>query len=258
MKRSNSFLVNPLTILFILLAFMFNQFNFLFFHYLIAFLHELFHFLMAKLLKVEVEEMMFLPIGFYLKINNLEDQLFIKQLLVLISGPLSYFFSLLLLKTLYKYDFISIYGYQEGLISNNFILIFNLLPIYPLDGSKIIELFLAPFISEYKLRITRIILSILTLVLASSYLLSLGEIIVMIFLLITTIASIIRLKKDYVLYLISRLLKKNKRKIKMNSKKEIYRLNNNYFLENNVLLNEQDIIKDILFSNKENEEINRS
>ena len=44
----------------------------------------------------------------------------------------------------------------------------------------------------------------------------------------------------------------------MNSKKEIYRLNNNYFLENNVLLNEQDIIKDILFSNKENEEINRS
>lgn len=249
-RRSGSFLINPLTIVFIILAFIFNKFYFLFLHYLIAFIHEFFHFTMAKFLKIEVEEITFLPIGFYLKINGLEDYSFIKQFLVLISGPLSFFFSFLMLKILYKLNVISIYGYQEGIISNNFILIFNLLPIYPLDGSKLIELFLAPFYSEYKLRIIRVILSILTLVIASSYLLSLGEFIIMIFLFITTIVSLVRLKKDYILYLISRLTKRSERKIRINKKKEIYRLKDNYFLENNKLMNENEIISQIVFSNQ--------
>ena len=124
------------------------------------------------------------------------------------------------------------------------------MPIYPLDGSKLIELFLAPFYSEYKLRIIRVILSILTLVIASSYLLSLGEFIVMIFLFITTIVSLVRLKKDYILYLISRLTKRSERKIRINKKKEIYRLKDNYFLENNKLMNENEIISQIVFSNQ--------
>ena len=250
MRRLNNLIINPLTIIFILLAFIFNKFSFLFLHYLVAFIHEFFHFLMAKILKIEVEEITFLPIGFYLKISGLEDYSFIKQFLVLIAGPLSYFFSLLLLRILLNLNIISIYGYEDGIISNNFILIFNLLPIYPLDGSKLIELFLAPFYSEYKLRIIRVILSILTLVIASSYLLSLGEFIVMIFLFITTIVSLIRLKKDYILYLISRLTRRSERKIKINKKKEIYRLKENYFLENNKLLNENEIISQIVFSNQ--------
>ncbi len=198
---------------------------------------------------------MFLPIGFYLKINQLEDYSFFKQLIVLISGPLSFFFSLILLKLFYRFNLISIYGYKEGIISNNFILIFNLLPIYPLDGSKIIELLLTPFLNEYKLRITRVVVSLLTLVIASSYLLSLGEIIVMFFLLFTSISSLINLKKDYVIYLISRLLKKQNRKVKINNKKEIYRLNDNYFLENNKLLSEKEVIQEIVLSSKIKEEI---
>lgn len=257
LRHSNNFLINPLTVIFILLAFIFNKFNFLLLHYLVALIHELFHYITAKFLNVEVEEITFLPIGFYLKINGLEDYSFIKQLLVLISGPLSFFFSFLVLRILYNLDLISIYGYKEGLISNNFILIFNLLPIYPLDGSKIIELLLTPFFNEYKLRVIRIILSLLTLVIASSYLLSLGEFIVMIFLFITTIVSLVKLKKDYILYLLSRMTKKNKRKIKMNSKKEIYRLKDNYFLENNKILNEKEIISQIVFSSKLKDEMGK-
>ena len=79
----------------------------------------------------------------------------------------------------------------------------------------------------------------------------------MIFLFITTIVSLVKLKKDYILYLLSRMTKKNKRKIKMNSKKEIYRLKDNYFLENNKILNEKEIISQIVFSSRLKDEMGK-
>lgn len=255
MKQSKTFFVNPLTIIYLLIALIFNKFNFIFLHYLVAFIHESCHFFMAKALKVKVTEMQFLPIGFYIKIVNLEGQNFIKQLLILIAGPLSYFISFGILKFLYFTDVISIYGYQDGVISNNFILLFNLLPIYPLDGSKIIELFMSKILSEYKLRVFRICLSIITLVLASSYLLSLGELITTLFLFVGIIISLVNLKKDYLYYLICRLTNKNKHKVKINKSKEIYRLNDNYLIENNRLIGEKEIIQDILKKEKINEQI---
>ena len=89
---------NPLTIIYLLIALIFNKFNFIIFHYLVAFIHEGSHFVMAKMLKIKVKEIEFLPIGFYLKIHNLENYPFIKQFLVLIAGPLSYFISAAILK----------------------------------------------------------------------------------------------------------------------------------------------------------------
>ena len=246
MKQLFNFIVNPLTILYILIALIFNKFAFIFIHYLVAFIHEFFHFLMAKFLKVKVGEIEFLPIGFYLKIPDLESYSFHKQLLVLIAGPSSFIFSCAIIKMLYDLGILSLYGYEDAMISNKFILLFNLLPIYPLDGAKIIELFLTPFINEYKLRASRIIISILSLVIFSSYLLSLGEVITMLFLFISLIISIINFKKNYLLYLISRLSNRNSMKIKINSKKEIYRLNDNYCYINNKIIDEKGIISDIL------------
>jgi len=246
MKQLFNFIVNPLTIIYILIALIFNKFGFIFIHYLIAFIHEFFHFLMAKFLKVKVGEIEFLPIGFYLKIPDLESYSFHKQLLVLIAGPSSFIFSCAIIKMLYNLGILSLYGYEDAMISNKFILLFNLLPIYPLDGAKIIELSLTSFLNEYKLRASRIIISILSLVIFSSYLLSLGEVITMLFLFISLIISIINFKKNYLLYLISRLSNRNSMKIKINSKKEIYRLNDNYCYVNNKIIDEKGIISDIL------------
>lgn len=256
MKRYSVFLVNPITIIFILIALIFNKFNFLILHYSIAFIHEICHYFAAKVVKIKVQEIQFLPIGFYLKINNLENYSFFKQLVVLIAGPLSYFISFAILKLLYRYDVLSIYGYEEGILANNFILLFNLLPIYPLDGAKILELIMSKFLSEYKLRIFRILVSILTLVLASSYLLSLGELITVGFLFIGLIGSLINLKKDYLYFLIYRLNAKNDRKVKINKEKVIYRLSDNYCLSNNQLICEKEIIQDILKQENLKKEIN--
>ena len=90
-------------------------------------IHELSHYMVAKIFRVKVKEIQFLPIGFYLKIDDLELEKLYKQILVLSAGPLSYFISYLVLKIMYKYDIISIYGYEDGKISNLFILLIFLL-----------------------------------------------------------------------------------------------------------------------------------
>ena len=109
MKQLFNLFINPLTILYILIALIFNKFGFILIHYSIAFIHELFHFLMAKFLKVRVGEIEFLPIGFYLKIPNLENYTFYKQLLVLIAGPTSFIFSCAIIKLLYDVGLLSLY-----------------------------------------------------------------------------------------------------------------------------------------------------
>jgi stage IV sporulation protein FB len=255
MKQLSNFIVHPITIIYLLIGLIFNKFNFLILHYLIAFIHELSHYLMGKFLNIKVGEICFLPIGFYVKMPTLQDEKFIKQFLVLIAGPLSYFISFAVLKLLYNFNVISIYGYEDGIISNRFILLFNLLPIYPLDGEKIIELFLTPILNEYKLRVVRIIISILTIIIGSYFFISLGEILSILFLIFGIIISLINLKKDYFFYLIGRLNKKEKSKIKINTKNEIYRLKDNYLLIDGQILNEDQIIKNILKNHNLKDEI---
>ena len=248
MKQSKNFIISPITILIILIALIFNRFTFIFIHYLIAFIHELSHYMVAKIFRVKVKEIQFLPIGFYLKIDDLELEKLYKQILVLSAGPLSYFISYLVLKIMYKYDIISIYGYEDGKISNLFILLFNLLPIYPLDGERIIEAILTPYLNEYKLRVFRICISIISLVIASTFLVTLGEIVTLVFLYFVTIISIVNFNKEYLFSLIKRLNKKMNNKVRINDKKEIFRLSDNYYLKNGNLMNEEEIIKEIISS----------
>jgi stage IV sporulation protein FB len=74
----------------------------------------------------------------------------IKELLVLLNGPLfqiiAYFILLIIIPS--ERDIIIIYHYG--------ILLFNLLPIYPLDGGKIVNLFIQVFI-PYKLALKVVI-----------------------------------------------------------------------------------------------------
>lgn len=100
-------------------------------------IHELGHFSMAKLLNVEVDKIYLYPLGgiskFFLPINAT----FIKEFLILITGPIFQCFAQGILLLLFPESERLIIMYHYG------ILIFNLLPIYPLDGGKLVQLLLA-------------------------------------------------------------------------------------------------------------------
>ena len=100
---------------------------------------------MAYLLGIKIDEIYIYPLGGISKFNMDLNISIKKELLILINGPLfqhlAYLILLILLPS--KKDIITIYHYS--------ILSFNLLPIYPLDGGKIIKRLLHIFLRFKKI-----------------------------------------------------------------------------------------------------------
>lgn len=121
-------------------------------------IHELGHFIAAKAMNIEVKKIYLYPFGgiskFYLPLNT-EIK---KETFILAMGPIFQIIAKeLLLFILPKYkEMILIYHYG--------ILFFNLLPIYPLDGGKLLNLLLSKFIAYKKSLNISIIISYLTII----------------------------------------------------------------------------------------------
>lgn len=96
------------------------------------------------MLNVKVEKIYIYPLGGISKFNMPLNIPKYKELLILIAGPLFQFFAYYILLRIMpiKSDLIKIYHYS--------ILSFNLLPIYPLDGGKLINILISEFF-PYKL-----------------------------------------------------------------------------------------------------------
>lgn len=110
-----------------------------------AFLHELGHLLAGILLKMKVKKVSIMPAGFSIKFALSENDynkkileanvLEIKKIIVAVAGPLT---NLLIMIAMLLME-------RKGntinniIYSNLLILIFNLLPIYPLDGGRIMK-----------------------------------------------------------------------------------------------------------------------
>lgn len=197
---------------------------------------------MASLLKVEVDKIYLYPLGgiskFYLPINAP----IAKELLILISGPIfQEFTKILLIMLLPQYkDLINIYHYG--------ILVFNLLPIYPLDGGKLINLLLSAFIPFKKsLYISMIISYIIIFIylIINIPTLKMNNIIIIIFLLYKVIGEQQQIKYIYEKFILERYLNnynfKHSKLINNYSgfyknNRHIIKENNNYYLEKDYLL----------------------
>ena len=112
--------INPLTIIIVFLSLIFGRFNYIFIHYIIALFHEICHVLTAKIFKIKVNSISFLPFGFYAKMDELEKEKPMRQLLVIIMGPLSFFPVWLILNILRLNFIISSYTYDFAFTSAHF------------------------------------------------------------------------------------------------------------------------------------------
>ena len=108
-----------------------------------CFLHELGHIIAAKFFKMKVEKVEILPCGFsssFFLCNSPEffQNFSMQELVVAMAGPIV---SLILALSFQYIDDInfSLVNKQEIVYSNILILIFNLLPLYPLDGGRILK-----------------------------------------------------------------------------------------------------------------------
>ena len=139
-----------------------------YFHNLIIFtsiilIHEVGHYIIAKINKLNVENIVIYPYGGLVKMNNLINTNINKELLVAISGIIFQSLYYLIIATLYNKGIIREYIFNLFTMYNKSILLFNILPIHPLDGSKIINLLLSKILPFNLANKLNIIISVVTL-----------------------------------------------------------------------------------------------
>lgn len=122
------------------------------FLYIVMF-HELGHILTGIFFKWEIDNILLLPFGCITFFKTNVNKPFKEEVIVSISGLIFQLINFIIFKDVTTY--FNYYNY--GLF------IFNLLPIYPLDGYKIFSVFLAKYIPYKKTLKTSLIVSLLLL-----------------------------------------------------------------------------------------------
>ncbi|MBO5179852.1 MAG: hypothetical protein J6B87_05865 [Clostridia bacterium] len=135
-------------VLFMLYLYVINKLEYFFVFYIFAIIHEIAHIMMATILRVKVKEVVMLSIG----VNACyeENISHIKEILIAIAGPIA---SLLLATFL---------PYSKYSVMNIIIFFTNSIPIYPLDGGRILRIALIKLMGYKKgIKIYGIFLKIL-------------------------------------------------------------------------------------------------
>lgn len=140
-----------------------------------AFIHELGHLITGLLLGMKPEKIEIKPVGFSISFKlkpedynrkiNKANQLEVKKIIVALAGPLTN----LIIILVSTYMPINIFQALMIIYANILIIIFNILPIYPLDGGRIIKgilhiCFGKEKASQYINIISYITISVLTIV----------------------------------------------------------------------------------------------
>jgi len=223
-------------ILSFIISILIGQFKIFIFLLSITLFHELGHIIMGLIVKYKVEKVIILPLGALTIFNKKINSNIIKELLVTIMGPI---FQIIL------FFFIN---QDKYIYYNLYLLIFNLLPIYPLDGYKLLQIFLYNVIPFNKVNIITLLISILVLILL---LILRPTSIIIYFIFIIFLYQILKEYKNikYIFnkflferYLYNIKFKKNKLILK---KEDMYKYKSHTFIINNLIKNEKEILAEM-------------
>ena len=126
----NIFKIHPLTYITALIFILVGYFKFYLSFMLILFIHELGHVTLSLIFKWHIKSIILFPLGILLKFEDSLNKPLIEEFIISISGII---FQLIFISFVHNYYLV---------LSSNIILIFNILPIYPLDGAKVINIIL--------------------------------------------------------------------------------------------------------------------
>ena len=150
---------HPIFLIIVLIFILIGRFKFIIYFMLLIIVHELGHILVSLFFKWKIDKIIILPFGCLTKYNEIINRPLKEELLVSISGIL---FPLIFYKIMHQYI-----DYNYFTFINYFIIIFNLLPIYPLDGSKILNVFFNKITTFKNSILLSIIISYLCIIILS-------------------------------------------------------------------------------------------
>lgn len=127
-------------------------------------IHELGHYLTARYYNYQIDKIVIYPYGGITKLNTKINTNIEKDLQIAISGPLIQCIYYLIIFFLYQNNLIREYTYNIFNLYHHSMIIFNLLPIYPLDGAKITNLLLSKYLNFNLSNRLTIIISLITII----------------------------------------------------------------------------------------------
>lgn len=127
-------------------------------------IHELGHIIASKFYHYQIKEIIIYPYGGLTKIDKQINTNINNDLVVAISGVLFQSIYSFLILFLFKEGIVREYVYNIFISYHKSMLVFNILPIIPLDGSKIFNLIISKYISYCKANILTIIISFITII----------------------------------------------------------------------------------------------
>ncbi len=137
--------IHPLTIFYGTFFLLMGDFLSFFFLGVLLLIHEIGHFLTAGILGCPLDKIYFYPFGGISKFQMDMNQSMKEEFLIIVMGPifqiLCYFMLLQIPFTKLHLDILTNIHYR--------LLFFNLLPIYPLDGGRLLLLFIQNYFSFY-------------------------------------------------------------------------------------------------------------
>ena len=148
--------IHPFFYIVTFIIFLTGYFKYFTLFMLFVIIHELGHIIIALLYKWNIEKILILPFGAITFFNEKINKPLLEEFLISIFG---------IIFQLIFYFFINIY-INDLIIDkiNIFLLLFSIIPIYPLDGSKIINIIFNKFFSFQFSHKLSIILSILLII----------------------------------------------------------------------------------------------
>jgi len=140
---------------------MFKEFSFVF---SLIIIHELGHLSAAMYYKWNLDKIAIYPFGGCVKFSEQVNRKIKEELIILIMGPLTQIIFYFLMIQLSQKGFMTYRNIEIFKTYNYTLLAFNLLPIYPLDGGRILNLILNYFFPYKKGNKITIISSVLILI----------------------------------------------------------------------------------------------
>lgn len=230
--------IHDSTYIFLLVFFLAGYFECIYLLLIVVFIHELGHCFFALLCGVKVSNIIIYPFGGISILQTDINLKIYKEFLCLIGGILFQTIFFIIIKHLYLNSYVSIHVFSLFKKINYFLISFNFLPIIPLDGGKLLNLFF-DLLFNYKLsfKITSFI-SIVFSVIFFFYYFSFISFIIFIFFIKSILFEIFNFKYKYNKFLLERLNKEIyfKRYKFINNvnlfKRDCYHIINNEFEKN--------------------------
>ena len=225
---------HPIFLITILFFILLGRFRMIGYFMLLISIHELGHIITGLYFKWKIDKIILLPFGMLTKFDIDINTKLIEEFVVSISGVLFQLVFYIIIK-----DRISYYYFSY---INWFLIIFNLIPINPLDGSKIINVFINKITSFYNSLYISSCISFMCIIVLNVLLFNANKLVIFIsmFLGIETLKNYKDINNIFNKFLLERHLKKYKFKYRKVIK-SVYRMKKDYkhiFFINNKCITE--------------------